>query len=191
VTQQRLVTALAVLLSLVAVLGMFAIGNDRLWWSHTRRTPAPTPASPPTTITSASLSAVGIDRCHTGVLADDGIEVATTTGAVVAIVVSVKNHSTAPCTLFGFPGVSFVNNRGEIFDPGTIRGETVPARVLLPPGGVAHVRMNWPGRAPEGSSCSENAKLRLIPPDETDAVLIRPARFFWVCDSVDVDPFEP
>ncbi|MEY2452250.1 MAG: hypothetical protein QOD92_1824 [Acidimicrobiaceae bacterium] len=189
-TQQRLVTTLAVALSLVAVLGIFAIGNDRLWWSHTRHDPAAPSASVGAPVTNASISAVDVDRCHAGALADDGIQTSVE-HTIVAVVVSVKNLSSAPCTLYGFPGASFINNHGEIFDPGTIRADRVPARVLVPPGGVARVRLNWSSSGPDGSSCPQQAKIRLIPPDETEAVLIGTARFFTVCDRVHVDPFEP
>lgn len=87
------------------------------------------------------------------------------------------NSSGSPCTLFGFPGVSFVTgqNGSQIGDAATRQSDKPVQTVTLAPGGVAHATLqvvqalNFPA-----AKCQPvNAHfLKIFPPNQTDAVIL-------------------
>lgn len=87
------------------------------------------------------------------------------------------NSSSSSCTLFGFPGVSFVTGRSgsQIGDAATRRSDKPVQTVTLAPGGVAHATLqvvqalNFPA-----AKCQPvNAHfLKIYPPNQTDAVIL-------------------
>jgi hypothetical protein len=87
------------------------------------------------------------------------------------------NSSGSACTLFGFPGVSFVTgqNGSQIGDAATRQSDKPVQAVTLSPGGVAHATLqvvqalNFPA-----AKCQPvNAHfLKIYPPNQTDAVIV-------------------
>jgi hypothetical protein len=87
------------------------------------------------------------------------------------------NSSGSSCTLFGFPGVSFVTGRSgsQIGDAATRNSDKPVLTVTLAPGGVAHATLqvvqalNFPA-----AKCQPvNAHfLKIFPPDQTAAVIL-------------------
>jgi len=87
------------------------------------------------------------------------------------------NSSSSACTLFGFPGVSFVTseNGSQIGDAATRQSDKPVQTVTLAPGGVAHATLqvvqalNFPA-----AKCQPvNAHfLKVYPPNQTAAVIL-------------------
>jgi len=83
----------------------------------------------------------------------------------------VENISDAPCTLFGYPGASFLGTDGQQLGSPARRDPSVePHRIRLAPGDKANARLGSPN--PEmfsESDChSEQATaVRVYPPDQT------------------------
>jgi hypothetical protein len=86
------------------------------------------------------------------------------------------NTSGSACTLYGYPGVSFVTAAGSQVGMAAIEDPTFPRQlVTLPPGGTAHAEMrivvaqNYPA-----STCSPIpvSVLKVYPPGQTSALVI-------------------
>lgn len=86
------------------------------------------------------------------------------------------NTSGATCTLYGYPGVSFISASGsQVGMPATEDAVYPRQLVTLPPGGTAHAQLriaaaqNYPS-----STCSPVAvsKLKVYPPGQTSALVI-------------------
>ena len=86
------------------------------------------------------------------------------------------NMSTRTCTLYGFPGVSYVTGPSgqQVNEPAT-RDGTVPSRVTLNPGQAAHVQLHTGNpEAFPATTCKPVpvAGFRVYLPDETAAVFV-------------------
>jgi hypothetical protein len=87
------------------------------------------------------------------------------------------NASSSPCTLFGFPGVSFVTgpNGSQIGDAATRQSDKPVQTVTLAVGGVAHATLqvvqalNFPA-----AKCQPVTAhfLKIYPPNQTEAVVL-------------------
>jgi hypothetical protein len=82
------------------------------------------------------------------------------------------NLSRHTCSLYGFAGVSAIDNRGRQLGPAAFRDHIVPPRtVRLAPGGTAHEVLMY-GDVAVGS-CPRPTRaafeLRVYPPDQTSA----------------------
>ena len=88
-----------------------------------------------------------------------------------------RNSSSSPCTLFGFPGVSFVTapNGSQIGDAATRQSDKPVQTVTLAPGDVAHATLqvvqalNFPA-----AKCQPVTAhfLKIYPPNQTEAVVL-------------------
>ena len=86
------------------------------------------------------------------------------------------NTSAKTCTLYGYPGVSYVTGASgqQVNDPATrSRGET-PSKVTLKPQQGAHAQLQWGHPDAFGDSCKpvQVAGFRVYVPDETAAVFV-------------------
>jgi hypothetical protein len=90
----------------------------------------------------------------------------------VALVVT--NGSRRTCTVRGFPGVAFVDGRGETVtpDPERVTGETRQT-VTLTPGASAWSAMTYTDPALTGVTTVIPAAVLLTPPDETAPLSVR------------------
>ena len=88
-----------------------------------------------------------------------------------------RNVSSRTCTMYGYPGVSFVGGGTgrQVNDPFGRRSEAAPALVTLAPGGAAYVQVLFPSVDNyEPPTCRPVPVdgYRVYPPDETEAVFV-------------------
>ncbi|MEV6926462.1 DUF4232 domain-containing protein [Dactylosporangium sp. NPDC051485] len=152
--------------------------------SPSRAAPAsPDPASPPAPASAGSQStlttspSVPPTRCHTGDLnvTAQGARGGGAAGSEYTWLVF-TNISTRPCSLYGFPGVSWVTAASgqQVNDPTARMTELKPVRIVLAPQGVAHaeVRYGHPGAFEPDCHAVHVAGFRVYPPDETTSVFV-------------------
>jgi len=94
-----------------------------------------------------------------------------------------RNAGTAPCTLFGFPGVSFLNAAGTQLGQAATRQGTAAPVFTVQPGQVASFRVQI-AVAGCATNSSQSTTVRVFPPNNTGA-LEAPASF-PVCTSPSV-----
>ena len=139
--------------------------------------PSPQPpvwTEPPSS--PATSTPVQSARCHTGELevrSQAGPGGGAAGSEYVWLVFT--NVSGRTCTLYGYPGVSWVTGPSgqQVNDP-TQRAGATPARVALTPGGVAHAQVRHAKPELYGPDCHavQVAGFRVYPPDETAAVFV-------------------
>ena len=140
---------------------------------------APSAPSPATTTAAGGTTAGGTTtgRCHTR---DLKVFIAPEPGGGAAGTsyesLVFRNVSPRACTLYGYPGVSFVaGDRGtQVGDPFT-RGEGTKTTIRLTPAGTAHATLGIvDARNFDPAVCKPETVrgLRVYPPDETAAVFV-------------------
>jgi hypothetical protein len=130
-----------------------------------------TPQPSPTDTGSAGPGACPTSALHVSIGNGNGAA-----GSVYYPIVF-TNSSGSPCTLFGFPGVSFVTspNGSQIGDAATRRSDKPVQTVTLAVGGVAHATLqvvqalNFPA-----TKCQPVTAhfLKIYPPNQTEAVVL-------------------
>ncbi|MDT0616163.1 DUF4232 domain-containing protein [Streptomyces lancefieldiae] len=88
--------------------------------------------------------------------------------------VVLTNHSVHTCTLRGFPGLAFVNGKGEAVtpDPERAMGQEQPS-VTLPPGASAWSAMTYTNPAVTGVTTVTPTDLLITPPGEAAWLSVR------------------
>ena len=134
-------------------------------------TAAPSTAAPPATGSSASPHVAGPPGCATSGLS---VKLGPGNGAAGSTFFPIvfTNTSGSPCSLFGYPGVSFVTGQGgSQIGLAASRDTTQPAKnVVLAAGGVAHATMrvvvaqNFPAASCKLVTANE---LKIFPPGQT------------------------
>jgi len=145
--------------------------------------PTSTTSASPTT-TGGSTTTTGIPACRTAALsialgAPNGSAGATHYG------LTFHNTGTAACTLYGFPGVSFLDTGGhQIGAPAQRPSGTALTTVTLMVGGDAFssVAVTDPG-IPPCSGSTAAAQVRVYPPGETRSTTIPAPSGLQVCSS--------
>jgi hypothetical protein len=138
--------------------------------------PSASTAPPPATGSSASPPVAGPPACATsGLAAKLGPGNGAAGSTFVPIVFS--NTSGSSCSLFGYPGVSFVTGAGgSQIGSAAARDTTQPARdIVLAAGGVAHATMRvvQAGNFPAASCKLVTAKeLKIFPPGQTSPLYL-------------------
>jgi Protein of unknown function (DUF4232) len=139
-------------------------------------TPAPAPTASPTTTTSPSAPAVAAcatSALHVAVPSGGGGAAAGSTYYPIQF----SNTSSSPCTLYGYPGVSFVSAAGgSQIGAAATRDPTLPATLIsLSPGQTVHATlqvvdaMNYP---PAGCGLVTAHWLKIYPPNQTAPVYV-------------------
>jgi len=86
------------------------------------------------------------------------------------------NHSSAACTLAGYPGVSLADASGNQIGQPATRNSVHPTKaVTLPGNGYAYSLLGFPnpGNFPSGKcSSKKSTSLRVFPPGETQSLLV-------------------
>lgn len=81
------------------------------------------------------------------------------------------NTSHKPCTMYGYPGVSFIDSSEKQIGLPAVRGGAEEGVVTLAPGGTANALLSVPdpGNFAPASDCNaqKSATVRAYPPDET------------------------
>jgi hypothetical protein len=125
-----------------------------------------------TTTVTAPVAATGCLSANLGL----SIGVSQGTAGTSYQTVVLTNHGTVKCTLFGYPGVSYVDGVGNIIgkpakqDPGAKRTITLGAR-----GGQANalLRQPDPGNfSPSACHATTADRLRVYPPGETHPLFV-------------------
>jgi len=153
-------------------------------------TTAPSTTAPRTTSTTSGSSTTSTasgpktDSCATR---DLKISIGSPNGTAGAVhyVLTYLNAGTSPCTLFGYPGVSFLATDGsQIGSPAQRTTGVGVTSVTLAPGAPAYsgVSVTDPG-IPPCSSSGTATRVRVFPPGETHEALAVPAGGIAVCSS--------
>jgi hypothetical protein len=137
----------------------------------------PATTAPATTTTLATSTApattVASDRCHTNELAASlGPQDAAAGNIYIPLIL--KNTSTRPCVVAGYPGVSLLDASGSQIGAPAARETGFPvADVKLAAGASASTALHTAnqGIAP-GGCLTPSAKVRVFPPNELDAIEI-------------------
>jgi hypothetical protein len=144
----------------------------------TTEVPTTEAASPSRTSATGSNSTT---RCHTAdlkvtIAPDEGGGAAGTEFEAVVF----TNKSTRTCTLYGYPGVSFVtgDNGTQVNDAFT-RTDGEKKIISLAPGAAAHASIGLPSVANFAAATCKPVPIRgfrVYPPDETAAVFVSAAQ---------------
>jgi hypothetical protein len=129
--------------------------------------PAPSGANPVTAGCSSSALTARVDLAQSGAAAGS-----------VYVPIDFTNTSGSPCTLDGYPGVSFVRSPsgGQLGNAATRNPAAAPAMVTLAPGGIAHAILQV-GEAGNysASACTPVTAhwLKIFPPNQASAIYAR------------------
>ncbi|MGW2180481.1 DUF4232 domain-containing protein [Streptomyces sp. NPDC001732] len=135
--------------------------------------PSPAPADGAGTATAGPASSPASSRCHTSELrASIGPNHPGAGQSNFAVVLT--NASRRSCTIHGFPGLAFVNGKGEAVTPDPERGTGKErSTVILTPGASAWATMTHANPALTGVTTVTPEALRITPPDETEWISVR------------------
>jgi Protein of unknown function (DUF4232) len=146
-------------------------------WRSAPPSPSPQPTSPPASSAVSSGSQSQSLRCHAGDLKVTA-QVPPGGGAAnnVYVWLVFTNVSGRTCTLYGYPGVSWVTGPSgqQVNDPTGRMTGTTPVQVVLAPqaSGHATVRYGQPDMFEPGCHAVDVAGFRVYPPDETASVFV-------------------
>ena len=147
--------------------------------STTTASSTTTTAASPTTTTTQS----GSGGCATSALS---VTFGSPNGTAGAIHYTITFHNTgqASCTLYGFPGVSFVSASGTQIGAPAVRQGSASTTVTLASGGNAYssVAVTDPGIPPCSSQATAD-QVRIYPPGQTQATLVAAPSGVNVCSS--------
>jgi Protein of unknown function (DUF4232) len=110
----------------------------------------------------------------------------------VHYLITFRNTSSSSCTLYGYPGVSFLTAGGTLIgSPAQRQVGATPATVTLPAGGSAYssVGVTDPGIPPCSSSATA-AQVSIYPPGETHAVIVAAHSGTQVCSSPNTSAYQ-
>ena len=144
-----------------------------------------------TSTTAAPPTTTGIAMCRTSALT---VSFGSPNGTAGAIHYTLTFHNTgsSACTLYGFPGVSFLSAGGQqIGAPAQREGGGSPTNVTLGVGGNAYasVAVTDPGIPPCSGSATV-AQVRVYPPGETQAALSAPPSGMLICSSPNTPSYQ-
>ena len=181
-------SAPALLLVAGSVLGLAACGSSSssTTTTTTATTTTTTAGSSTTSTTSATTTTGSGPRTAGCATASLAITFGSPNGTAGAIHYGITFHNTgsSSCTLYGYPGVSFLEaGGGQIGAPAQRQGSLSPSTVTLAVGGNAYssVAVTDPGIPPCSSSATAT-QVRIYPPGETHPALVA-ASGVSVCSS--------
>jgi hypothetical protein len=176
-----------------AALGLAACGGSsstattttttRVSTTTTTSSPATSTTTTGSSTTTSSTSGPSSNGCATSALA---VSFGNPNGTAGAIHYTITFHNTGStsCTLYGYPGVSFLNASGAQIGVPAVRQGGSAATVPLSPGGNAYssVAVTDPG-IPPCSSQATATQVRIYPPGQTQATLVTAPSGVAVCSS--------
>lgn len=166
--------------------GLASCGSSSSSSSTTTQAPPTTSGGTGTTSTpgSSTSTTTGIPTCHTsGLTANLGSPDGSAGASHYEI--TFRNTGSAACTLFGYPGVSFLDAKGsQIGSAAQRQASGQPATITLGGGGnaFASLAVTNPG-IPPCSSSTAAAKVRIYPPGDTQSLLVTAPTGMLVCSS--------
>jgi hypothetical protein len=131
-------------------------------------TPLTSPTSTPTPSASATHSASASACSSSNLKLSLGIGQGTAGTSYQVLVLT--NTGASACTLFGYPGVSFVDSSGAIIGLPASRGKGTEATITLAAGGAANALSRQPdaGNFPPAACKMKTAdRVRVYPPNQT------------------------
>jgi hypothetical protein len=143
--------------------------------SHTHRPVTPTPAVPtptPTPSATVTVTPVAAGPCASAHLALS-IGIGQGTAGTSYQVLVLTNTGSKSCTLFGYPGVSFVTSGGALIGRPSSRDRGPVRTITLPAGGAANAlsRQPEPGNFAASVCRPKTAdRVRVYPPGQTVAL---------------------
>lgn len=174
-TAVRRTAATAALLGTAALIAACGTATQNPSGNQTSASPSTAHSGAAPTAPSGSTSA-GSTACATSAL-KVAVDTAKSSGAAGSIYypLDFTNISGSPCTLFGYPGVSFVTGpSGTLLGRAATRNPVVPAAtVTLAPGTVAHATLQVAEAGNyDPAQCHPVTAhwLRVYPPDQTAAL---------------------
>ena len=129
----------------------------------------------------STTSSLATARCHT-----DQLQARVQSAAATITVVSLTDTAAAPCVLEGYVRLELLDRTGAVLAVQPTRLTDVPTRRLtLRPGGAAVFELHARPTAAGGAPCTlvTPARLRITPPDETDALTVDAGPAASGCDS--------
>lgn len=106
--------------------------------------------------------------------------------------ITFRNTSSSSCTLYGYPGVSFLTAGGALIGaPAQRQSGATPATVTLAAGGSAYssVGVTDPGIPPCSSSATAT-QVSVFPPGETHAIIVAAPSGTQVCSSPNTTAYQ-
>jgi uncharacterized protein DUF4232 len=171
-------------LALVAGCGSSSSAGPATQPSGVAESPSPTPsqssvapASPTPTATvtvTHTASAAACSSSHLALSLGIGQGTAGTTYQVLVL----TNTGSTSCTLFGYPGVSFVDASGAIIGKPSSRDPGVEHTITLPAGGAANALSRQPdaGNFPASACNMKTAdRVRVYPPNQKQPLFVHDA----------------
>ncbi len=76
------------------------------------------------------------------------------------------NSTQTPCSIYGYPGMAFLDGSDTVLRDTVARGNPGPATVLLQPGDAGSYTLDW--SEANGETCATAAKVQVTPPDDTN-----------------------
>jgi hypothetical protein len=116
------------------------------------------------------------DRCHTSELTGSLVAESSGAGQRYATLV-LRNTGGRTCTVHGYGGLGLAGSDGRALPTTQVRTGGPATTATLAPGASVSSSLHWsavpgPGDAPSGPCQPDPATLRVIPPDETDALSV-------------------
>ena len=159
----------------VLAVGLAACGSSSSSTTTTTRSQGTTSTTAAGSTTSSTSGSTTTTRSGTAACASSGLTVtlgsANGSAGSIHYPIAFKNTTSSPCTLFGFPGVSFLAAGGtQIGAPAQRESGLTPATVTVAPGGSAYssVGITDPG-IPPCSGASTATQVRVYPPGQTQS----------------------
>jgi hypothetical protein len=138
--------------------------------------PTSSATTPTPTLTSSPSSSAGVisgePACPTRWLALRA-RIAGAAAGTEYVSVVLTNTGRRACSLFGYPGVSFLDDAdNQIGMPAQRDKSSKPRRIVLAPADKAHAIVSFPNPGVFGSGCGErqSATVRVYPPGQTAAL---------------------
>jgi hypothetical protein len=190
--------AVLALAPLLLAAGCESVGTAGGQSSTSPRSSAPIVTQPPVPPGSAGqdTSQPQSQRCRTGELkiTAQGAPGGGAAGNLYVWLVF-TNVSARTCSLYGYPGVSWVTGPAgrQVNDPVRRTTDLTPARVVLAPQASAHavLQQGQPGAFEPNCHAVQAAGFRVYPPDETASVFVAWAAPACSANGVDVGAVSP
>ncbi len=99
-----------------------------------------------------------------------------------------RNAGSQPCSLYGYPGVSFLDANGKEVGPAATRQGSAPAQFTLPPGQVGSFTVQV-GVAGCQANAPQSSSIRVYPPNQTQALTAQVA--VPICVAPQVSAVQP
>jgi len=187
-TVPRRRAALAVVAVAAVAVGLAACSSSSSSSTTTTRATTTTTSKPSTSTTATTAATTTTTRAGTGCATSAlALTFGSPNGTAGAVHYTLTFHNTGStsCTLYGYPGVSFLSSSGaQIGAPAQRQSGGAVTTVTLAAGGNAYssVAVTDPG-IPPCSSQATAAQVRVYPPGQTQSALVTAPSGVAVCSS--------